>query len=270
MSRYPVSGRAAGGYDESLLQIAPRITKADRQQGYSVDVLERGAQSNFYGPRFGPSPPGRQPFSQGYGQTRFQQSQPPRQPASYPYDYPAPPSLERADYYSAPAPSNQPDIYTVNPYKPPKKPWFRTTRGIVIIFIIILVLVGAAVGIALGVTAAKSKASADKKGAQGGSRGPGSSAERGGGAANTNGLPPLPSLSVVPLESTRQPVTSQANLLLTLNPDPAPTAASAIVQTRPGTTPVQAPSRTTPVITGPTPSVDPACARNPTLPSCRQ
>lgn len=139
-----------------------------------------------------------------------------------------------------------------------------------IIIIIILVLVGAAVGIALGVTAAKSKVNADKKG---GSKSPGgaapSSAERGGGAANTNALPALPSLSVVPLESTRQTVTSQANLLLTLNPDPAPTAASAVVQNRPGNPPVQAPARTTPGITGPTPSVDPACARNPTLPSCK-
>ena len=31
MSRYPVHGRPANGYDESLLQIAPQITRADRQ-----------------------------------------------------------------------------------------------------------------------------------------------------------------------------------------------------------------------------------------------
>lgn len=44
MSRYPVLGRPAGGYDESLLQIAPQITRADRQvRAYLVSRISYSA-----------------------------------------------------------------------------------------------------------------------------------------------------------------------------------------------------------------------------------
>lgn len=284
MSRYPVFGRPAGGYDESLLQIAPQITRADRQQGYSVDILEQGP--NY---QYDPNAPRRQPITQGYEQHRFQQRQHQQQP-SYPYDQSIPPSFEKADYYSSSSTEDQRDIFAINTYKP-KKPWFRTKRGLLILFVSILVVAGVVVGIVFGVRAAMNKAKSDKtaaqKAAQSGSGGSevGESG-RGGGAANTNdgnALPSLPSLSLVTLGSFRQPAAttaSQANLVLTLRLNPASASQTRPAVTAPpqvtginlaelGSTPTQVAS-TTLANVAPAPSVDPICARFPSLPACQQ
>jgi len=269
MSRPPVFGGPAGGYDESLLRSAPQITKADRQQGYSVDILEQGGQSNYHRGQFDPNVPRRQQFAGGYEREL---------PNPFPpYDQPAPPSLEKADYYSPHGSlEQQRDIFTINPYKPPK-PWYRTTRGLVILFIVLLLLIGGAVGIVFGVRAASNKVNADKQSAQQGQTGTNggvapTSAQRGGQGANTiddTSLPVLSTESFVRLDPTSQasaPAPSQTNLVISLNVNPA-SAASAIVQTRPA---VQTPTRGTRPTSGPTPSIDPTCARFPFLPACRQ
>jgi hypothetical protein len=279
MSRYPVLGRPAGGYDESLLQFAPQITRADRQQGYNVDILEQGA-----GYQYGANVPRRQPIAQGYEPRRFQQRQPPQQP-SYPYDQSIPPSFEKAEYYSSSSNEDQRDIFAINPFKP-KKPWFRTKRGLLILFVVILVVAGATVGITFGVRAAMNKAAADKKAAQrsgqGGSDGESSGVGKGGAVTNdSNAIPTLPSLSLVTLGNTQQPAASvapQQNLTLKLSPAPATTAPQARPAVPQATgvnlvgvvpTPTQVAS-VTPANVGPTPSVDPVCARFPSLPSCKQ
>lgn len=201
-----------------------------------MDILERGA--NY---QYGSNVPRRQPIAQGYEQRRFQQSQPPQQP-SYPYDQSIPPSFEKAEYYSPSSNEDQRDIFTINPFKP-KKPWFRTKRGLLILFVVILVVAGAAVGITFGVRAAMNKAAADKKAAQrsgqagsgSGSEGEASGVGKGGGVTNdSNALPTLPSLSLVTLGSTRQPaatVASQTNLVLSLKLSPVP--ATTAPQARP-------------------------------------
>jgi len=248
-----------------------------------VDILEQGEQSNFYGPQFGPNAPRRQPVAQGYEQPRSQQRQAPQQSASsYPYGQSVPPPLDKTDYYSTPASFDQQDVFKINPHKPSKKPWFRTVRGLLILLIVLLVLAGAGVGIALGVVPAINKSNANKKGVQQGSQSPtgGVPPSSAGGDTSTNdpnALPTLPSLNLITLSPTRQsaaPATTQANLAISLNLNPAPSA-SAIVQTRvvptrpAATTPAQV-TRTAPSTAGPTLSVDPVCARFPTLPSCRQ
>jgi len=279
MSRYPVFGRPAGGYDESLLQIAPQITRADRQQGYSVDILEQGP--NY---QYDPNAPRRQPIAQGYEQHRFQNRQHQHQP-SYPYDQSLPPSLEKADYYSSSSSTeHQRNLFAINSYKP-KKPWFRTKRGLLILFVVILVVAGGVVGIVFGVRAAMNKAKSDKtaaqKGAQSGSASEVGASGRGGGVATTNdgnALPSLPSLSLVTLGSARQPpatTASQANLVLTLRLNPAsasqtrPPQATGINLAGLGPTPTQVAS-TTLANVGPTPGVDPICERFPKLPACQQ
>ena len=257
-----------------------------------MDILEQGGQSNYHGPEFDPNAPRRQQFAGGYGQSRSQQRQPPHRPnPSYSYDQPAPPSLEKADYYSPQASLDQHprDIFAIKPYKP-RKPWYRTPRGLVIIFIILLLLIGGAVGAVFGVRASTNKVNAEKKSAQqGGQSGTSrggvapTSAARGSEGESTNdpnALPTLPSLSLVRLDSATQdaaPATSRNNLVITLNANPAP-AASAVVQSGPAVTaPRQGtrPTRTTPALgptpnVGPTSNVDPVCARFPSLPACRQ
>jgi len=273
MSRYPAFGR--GGYDESLLQVAPKITKTDRQQGYNVDLLEQGGTSNFYGPQFGPDAtrPSPQQFTPGYEQPQSQQSKPPQQPGSS-NDHSALPSLEKVDYYSPAGPLNQRDIYATNTYTPPKKPWFRTKRGLAIIFLIVLLIAGAVVGIAVGITTSNNKAKADEEGVQQGERqgsggaGVAPSAEAGG-QANTS-LPSLPSLSLVSLDLAQQPAptaTAPAGAVPAINPS---LAASAAVQTAPVATTPSRTSRTTVPNAQPTQSVDPICERFPTLPSCQR
>jgi len=272
MSRYPAFGR--GGYDESLLQVAPQVTKADRQQGYNVDLLEQGGTSNFYGPQFGPDAPRPSPqqFTPGYEQSRSQQRQPPQQPGSS-NDHSSPPSLEKVDYYSSSGSVNQRDIYATNAYVPPKKPWFRTKRGLAIIFLTVVLIAGAVVGIAVGISTSNDKSNADKKGAQEGVRqgsggtGVVSSAEAAG-QANTS-LPSLPSLSLVSLDLAQQPAataTGPAGVAPTTNPT---LVANPAIQTVPAATPPSRISRTAPVA-APTQSVDSICEQFPTLPSCQR
>jgi hypothetical protein len=182
-----------------------------------VDILEQGA--NYH---YGPNAPRRQPIAQGYEQRQYQHKRPTQQP-SYQYDQSVPPSLEKADYYSSSSTSHQHDIFTINPYKP-KKPWFRTRRGLAIIFVVILVVAGGVVGTVFGVRA-MNKANADRnaaqRGPQSGNGGGEAGTARGGGAATTNdpnSLPALPSLKLVTLRSARQrdPTTTQANVVLNL------------------------------------------------------
>lgn len=246
-----------------------------------MDLLEQGGPSNYYRrPQFDPNAPRGQQFAGGYEQARSQQSQQPN--PSYPYDQPAPPSLEKADYYSQTSlDQHQSGIFTINPYKPPK-PWYRTTRGLVILAIVLLLLIGGAVGIALGVKASTNKANQDKSAQQGaqtntsGGVAP-TSAQRGGEGENTKdstALPTLPSLSLVQLDpATRAatPASSLANLAITLGVNPT-AAASAVVKTDPAATAPTQVARPTATIPGsaPTPSADPVCARFPFLPACKQ
>ena len=244
-----------------------------------MDILQQGPNYQYYDP----NAPRRQPITQGYEQRRFQQRQPQQQP-SYRYDQSVPPSFEKADYYSSSSTENQRDIFTINTYKP-RKPWFRTKRGLLILFVSILVVAGAVVGIVFGVRAAMNKANSDKTAAQRGSQSGNSGSEvgesgKGGGAATTNALPSLPSLSLVTLGSDRQPAATTApptNLVLTLRLNSASAS-----QTRPavpqapgidlagvGPTSTQVAS-TTLANVGPTPAVDPVCARFPTLPACQR
>jgi hypothetical protein len=279
MSRYPAVGGPAGGYDESLLQRAPQITKADRQEGYSVDILEQGGQANYYPSQFDPNGSRRQQYAGGYAQGRSQQRHQPS--PSYPYDQPGPPSMDKADYYSPQTSLEQhpPDIFTVKPYQPPKR-WYRTTRGLVILFIVVLVLIGAGVGIAFGIRASTNKVNADKNAQQGAQNGTGgvppTSADRGSQGENVNTTPPLtvPSLSVTRLDPATQaaaPASSQANLVISLNVDSG-AAASPAIQSRPAPTPTPRVTRPTATVPGSglAPSVDPNCQRFPFLPACRQ
>jgi hypothetical protein len=270
MSRYPTFG--GGGYDESLLRVAPQITKADRQQGYNVDILEQGGTPNFYGPQFGPDAPRPSPqqFTPGYEQPRSQQRQTPAQPGSS--NDQSLPSLEKVDYYSSAGPLNQRDIHATNTYTPPKKPWFRTKRGLAIIFFTVLLIAGAVVGIAVGITTTKTKAKADEEGVQEGARqgSGGAGAAPSGGQADT-GLPSLPStLSLVSLDLAQQPAAT-ASAPVAVVPVINPTlAASAVVQSAPAATTPSRTSRTTVPTARPTQNVDSICERFPTLPACQR
>lgn len=234
-----------------------------------MDILEQGRPSNSYGPQFDPNAPRRQPVAKGYERARAKLtplSLPPS--SSYPYDQPVPPSLEKADYYSSGSHDQHQhprDIFTVNPYKPPK-PWYRTTRGLVILLIVLLLLIGVTVGTVLGVKAINN-GNADQDGAPASKSGSGvapTSAQRGSNGESTkdsSGLPSYSSLSLVRLDPTTS-ASSQANLVITLASNPG-FGASAIVQTAPV-------APTPPRQTRPTPTPDPVCVRFPNLPACRR
>lgn len=185
-----------------------------------MDILEQRANYQYGGGNV----PRRQPIAQGYEPHRFQQRQAPQQP-SYPYDQSIPPSFEKAEYYSPSSTEDQRDIFRINPFKP-KKPWYRTIRGLLILFVVILLVAGAAVGITFGVRAAMNKAAADQKAAQRNGQAGNGVGEKGGGVTiDSTALPTLPSLILVTLGSTQQAaasIASPANLVLTLKSNPAP------------------------------------------------
>jgi hypothetical protein len=173
--------------------------------------------------------------------------------------------LEKVDYYSSGSHDQHQhprDIFTVNPYKPPK-PWYRTTRGLVILLIVLLLLIGVTVGTVLGVKAINNGNAEKKDGAPASKSGTGvapTSAERGS-TKDSTALPSLPTLSLVRLDPTTT-ASSQANLVLTLDSNPG-FGASAVIQNGPvAPTPTRG-SR-------PTPIPDPVCVRFPNLPACQR
>lgn len=242
-----------------------------------MDILEPGA--NYQN---GANAPRRQPIAQGYEPYQYQHR--PQQP-SYSYEQSVPPSLEKTDYYTSSTSDNH-DIFTVDPYKP-KKPWYRTKRGLLILFVVLLVVAGAAVGIVFGVRAAMNNANANRRPTQRGSQsgnngGNEAGTQRGGGVVTTtdpNALPALPTLSLVTLRSAQQSAAatpSSGNLVLTLRLNPSPSTAARPPATAPAVnlanvapSPTQVASTTLANVT-PTPSVDPICARFPNIPSCKQ
>lgn len=86
MSRYPAMSQAPAAYDRSLLVGAPAITRQDRQAGYDVNALERGAynqQTTTAAPPAALVPPpaparaGSDPFQDGYYDGTFSPAEQP-------------------------------------------------------------------------------------------------------------------------------------------------------------------------------------------------
>ncbi|KZV70548.1 hypothetical protein PENSPDRAFT_651427 [Peniophora sp. CONT] len=111
-----------GQYDERLLAEAPQTTRAAKQEGYNVDLLNQ------------PHPAGSSSSLQ--------------EPTA------AQPVNPNRNAYTPPATaaSDAPQLYTTH-----KTPWYRTTRGILILAIAALVIIGAVVGGAVGGTVGKHK-----------------------------------------------------------------------------------------------------------------
>ncbi|KAN0080216.1 hypothetical protein V8E55_009782 [Tylopilus felleus] len=118
-------------YDQTLLDEAPRATRAQLQEGYSVDLLEQP-------PRRAPSvrhpPPPQSPHP------------PPVPPVPVPVT-PAIPETASREKLGSP-------VYA--PTKPRTSFW-RTRNGIITIFAIVLIVIGAVVGGAVGGTIKKTK-----------------------------------------------------------------------------------------------------------------
>jgi hypothetical protein len=106
-------------YDRSLLAAAPALTRADRQAGYDVNALEQGSY---------------------YSSTR-----PPAVAAAAP---PVDPFTDHQIYNAGQSPSPEPSL-------PPKKPWYKTTRGRALIALAVIILIGLIAGIAAGTAAAR-------------------------------------------------------------------------------------------------------------------
>ncbi|KAI9461948.1 hypothetical protein BJY52DRAFT_1185294 [Lactarius psammicola] len=116
-------------YDRSLLSSVPGPTRAEKQEGYNVDLLEEGRD------RRAPSPPTNGAASDHNGTL---------------LDYsPGAMSYARKD-----GPTT-----TTNDYEPIEKrvPWYRTRKGIIGIVMALLVIIAAAVGGGVGGTRHSSK-----------------------------------------------------------------------------------------------------------------
>jgi len=187
MSRYPVHGSHV--YDLGLVESGPDLTKQDRQQGYDLNLVLQQPHR--------PHPQrGLQPQLPYHSSRQF-----------------APPSIEKADYYSSHA----------SPIPKPPKPWYRTRRGLVTLIVLLLVLIGVAVGTAVAVT---NNAHANSKSAP-------TSPEKGGeaeSAIDPNAPPALPSLSLVRLDTTQAaaPAVAPTDLVITPNANRGTAASAAI------------------------------------------
>ncbi|KIJ54092.1 hypothetical protein M422DRAFT_241348 [Sphaerobolus stellatus SS14] len=114
------------GYDQSLLHATQEVTRAERQEGYNVDLLNDDGH-----------PPQRATTQR----TALRQSIP---ATSARED-----GTQRGKETFVP-PLPQP--VTVSTNRNAKVPWFRTTRGILTLAILAIVIVGAVVGGAVGGT----------------------------------------------------------------------------------------------------------------------
>ncbi|KAH9056440.1 hypothetical protein EDB87DRAFT_1636948 [Lactarius vividus] len=114
-----------GGYDHTLLSSVPDPTRAEKQEGYNVDLLEESRDRRV------PSPPAHGAASDHNGTL---------------LDYsPGAMSFARKE---------DPNTATTNDYEPVEKrvPWYRTKKGIIGIAVAVFVIIAAAVGGGVGGT----------------------------------------------------------------------------------------------------------------------
>ncbi|KIJ24661.1 hypothetical protein M422DRAFT_39064, partial [Sphaerobolus stellatus SS14] len=130
---YPKPSPLEAGYDQSLLQATPEVTRAERQEGYNVDLLNDDGR-----PR--PQRSATQRTAASHSQSVRAASA--RESARHPSAFPG----KEAYVPSLPVP------ITAAPTRSTNVPWFRTTRGIIALAIIVIVIVGAVVGGAVGGT----------------------------------------------------------------------------------------------------------------------
>ncbi|KIJ36448.1 hypothetical protein M422DRAFT_261191 [Sphaerobolus stellatus SS14] len=130
---YPKPSPLEAGYDQSLLQATPEVTRAERQGGYNVDLLNDDGR-----PR--PQRSATQRTAASHSQSVRAASA--RESARHPSAFPG----KEAYVPSLPVP------ITAAPTRSTNVPWFRTTRGIIALAIIVIVIVGAVVGGAVGGT----------------------------------------------------------------------------------------------------------------------
>ncbi|KAG9122890.1 hypothetical protein FRC07_000540, partial [Ceratobasidium sp. 392] len=127
MSRPPTSGGNGLVYDEKLLDQAPQVTKGQRQEGYDADILN-------------PPVPTRTP----------------------PVDF----NERNTDIESGSSPNEK--HLAAGGYdpmiNPAKKPFWKTTKGLIILAVVALVVIAAAVGGGVGGTVGKNKNSSNNLG----------------------------------------------------------------------------------------------------------
>jgi len=140
----PEMQQRGGGYDRSLLAGAPSISRADRQEGYNIDILERQPA----------------PYPTG-GRTRINLDDPSFASAAQPYggnnynngntsNFTPIPPLEQSPYHErSNLPSSPPLL--VNPYQR-KVPFWRTKKGIIVGVAGIILFIGIIAGVVAGVT----------------------------------------------------------------------------------------------------------------------
>ncbi|KAJ3573285.1 hypothetical protein NP233_g2538 [Leucocoprinus birnbaumii] len=124
---------STSAYDEKLLSQAPEVTKADLQDGYNADLLREANVKRTTSTRIAPTPP---PLRSNSDHQFHQHDK---------------------DIESAAAPL-QPKENVI--YQEPRKPWWRTVKGIAVIAVVAIIIILAAVlGGVLG--SRKSKPSTD-------------------------------------------------------------------------------------------------------------
>ncbi|KAI0299045.1 hypothetical protein B0F90DRAFT_1730316 [Multifurca ochricompacta] len=154
------------GYDHTILSSVPDPTRAEKQEGYNVDLLEESRNPRAITPPNGLS-------SDQHGPT---------------IDYsPGAVSYARKE-------ESRSDHEPVTP----RVPWYRTRRGIIGIVVAVVIVVGAAVGGGVGGTRHSSHSSNSNASNGVGQSGSGNGAQQGVGVANSSTTsPPSPSSGVI-------------------------------------------------------------------------
>ncbi|EIM84371.1 uncharacterized protein STEHIDRAFT_132732 [Stereum hirsutum FP-91666 SS1] len=124
-------------YDQSLLANAPEVTRAEKQEGYNVDLLEEGRPRGAASPAIAHTSDNLDPSS-----------------TSRAFEGPGPRGAGGYTRTLDSDPTTYPANGTTN--LGTKRPWYRTRTGIIAIVIIVLVIIGAVVGGAVGGTRHKS------------------------------------------------------------------------------------------------------------------
>jgi len=189
-------------YDQSLLKMAPDITKQERQNGYSVP--------ESWGPSHGHGQPHRQP------QTNL-------------------PSLDKAPYYPRPGQTQTPKRRS----QPPKR---RSLMLFMLAMVGVVLVIAAVLGVVFGLRAANANANnkSAQHGTSGGLAP--TSAEQGsekGSITSLDAVPTLPSLSLVRIDTATQamaPAAAPTDLFIPADANRG-SAASAVVQTGPARRP---------------------------------
>ncbi|KAG8959590.1 hypothetical protein FRC03_007750 [Tulasnella sp. 419] len=122
-----MSGRGGPTYDQALLADAPEVGKDQRQEGYNVDLLETGRPGGSPTNTHSPIPPAQSVIGHR------------------PYNEPK-------DGYNA--------GFNHTSYSPPKKaPFWRSTKGKILLALLAIAILGAIIGGAVGGTVGKNKSS---------------------------------------------------------------------------------------------------------------